>query len=143
MNDGNTEQSNESAGDQKDPPGRTATAAPSPSAAPYASASPPVSIAASPTAAKRGGLLRRLFWLDDKVAQAEQKGFSKAQPGWPEFELSRQARAGIVQIGETGEGNAAVLLLERAEVLFLIRSHLVRRGQAPAEMSLSAEDWKR
>jgi hypothetical protein len=122
MNDGNTEQSNESVGDLKDAPQNSPARPPERSTA-------------------QRGLLRKVFWLDDKLAQAEQKGFSKSQPGWAEFELSRQARAGIVQIGETGEGNAAVLLLERAEVLFLIRSHLARRTLAPACMALSADDW--
>jgi hypothetical protein len=88
-------------------------------------------------------LLRRFFWLDTRVADAAAKGFSKTTAGWAEFELGRQARAGIAQIGETGEESVAVLLLERAAVLFLLRSHLSRCNLAPIGMSLSEKDWAR
>jgi hypothetical protein len=103
----------------------------------------PATATPSAAPAKSLGILRRFFWLDNRVAEAAAKGFSKANSGWAEFELGRQARAGIVQIGETGEGNAAVLLLERSEVLYLLRTHLIRRNLAPSGMSLSEEDWAR
>jgi hypothetical protein len=150
MNDGNAEQSNESVGtpssskqDVAEAPSSTAeaTAKADKPAAPAASEAPAAAKAA--VAPKGVGPLRRFFWLDDRVAEAAQKGFSKGNAGWGEFELARQARAGIVQIGETGEGNAAVLLLERAEVLFLLRSHLSKQKLASIGMSLSDEDWEK
>ena len=152
MNDGNAEQSNESVGF---PAGSTQGAAQTPSGTPASdprsptdaasTVGEPAPAAASPsgTPAKGFGLLRRFFWLDTRVADAAAKGFSKTTAGWAEFELGRQARAGIVQIGETGEESVAVLLLERAAVLFLLRSHLSRCNLAPIGMSLSEEDWAR
>ena len=148
MNDGNTEQSNESVASPQgpsQPPAET-------SAAPIATVAeaPVVASAAAATASTNGSLtprkgqswLRRFFWLDDRVAEAEAKGFSKATAGWGEFDLARQARAGVVQIGETGEGNGAVLLLERAEVLLLLRSHLIKQHLTPVGAALGEQDWE-
>jgi hypothetical protein len=152
MNDGNAEQSNETVGVPANP---TQVAAQSPSVAPSSEAPSPTEAAAeagkpSPskgtvaaTAPKSHGWLRRFFWLDGRVAEAAAKGFADTNPGWPAFALARQARAGIVQIGETGEGNGAVLLLEREEVLLLLRSHLERRNLASIGMGLSEDDWAR
>lgn len=150
MNDGNAGQSNASVGF---PAGSTQGAAQTPSVTPgsdprsptdaAATVGEPAPTASSPsgTQAKGFGLLRRFFWLDNRVADAAVIGFSKTNAGWAEFEIGRQARAGIVQIGGAGEDNAAVLLLERAEVLFLLRSHLSRCNLAPTGMSLSEKDW--
>jgi hypothetical protein len=147
MNDEKADQSNESVGNRE---GSTHDTAVTPSAAPSLDLKTPSAAApaafgsnASTSAPKGHGFFRRFFWLDDKIAEASAKGFSKSQPGWPEFELTRQARAGIVQIGETGESNAAVLLLERSEVLFLLRSHLAKHGVPAPGMSLSEDDWTR
>jgi hypothetical protein len=137
MNDGNAEQSNDSVGSPADSKSEAPEAT---SAAPAPAAGAPAKAATNPP--KQHGWLRKFFWLDERVADAEKKGFSKASAGWGEFELARQARAGIVQIGETGEGNGAVLLLERAEVLFLVRSHLAKQNHAPVGMTLSEEDWE-
>jgi len=76
------------------------------------------------------GWLRRFFWLDDRVAEAKRVCFGPTQPGFAEFDLAKQARAGIVQIGEAGESNGAVLLLERIEAIALMRSHLLIAGHA-------------
>lgn len=146
MNDGNAEQSNESIGfpgsatpgGVNGPPSAPPAAPPDGEPTPTAAASP-----APQSATKKNGFLRQFFWLDARVSEAAAKGFSKGNAGWSEFELARQARAGIVQIGETGEGNAAVLLLERAEVLFLLRSQLARQNLTPIGMSMSEEDWSR
>ncbi len=143
MNDGNAEQSNDSVelqeGSKQQAPETTSAAPASHVGAPTnADATPGKSVISPP---KGHGWLRKFFWLDDRVAEAAAKGFSKTSAGWGEFDLARQARAGIVQIGETGEGNGAVLLLERAEVLFLVRSHLAKQNVAPVGMSLSEDDW--
>lgn len=143
MNDGNAEQSNDSVelpeGSKQQAPETTSAAPASHVGAPTnADATPSKSVTSPP---KGHGWLRKFFWLDDRVAEAAAKGFSKTSAGWGEFDLARQARAGIVQIGETGEGNGAVLLLERAEVLFLVRSHLAKQNVAPVGMSLSESDW--
>lgn len=153
MNDGNAEQSNESVGVQAGaaPPAVNEQANAASSAAPASATSgnpsseAPSTAAApsSPSMPKKSSFLRRFFWLDDRISEAATKGFAKGQPGWAEFDFGRQARAGIVQIGETGEGNAAVLLLERAEVLFLLRSHFARQKLAPIGMFMSEADWTR
>jgi hypothetical protein len=152
MNNGNPEQANELVGF---PAGSTQGAAQAPSVAPAPDPRStkdapsavgdlaPVAATPSGTPGKSFELLRRFFWLDDRVAEAAAKGFSKTNAGWAEFELGRQARAGIAQIGETGEENAAVLLLDRAAVLFLLRSHLSRCNLSPTGMSFSEEDWVR
>lgn len=145
MNDGNAEQSNDSGGIQEggtQAAPETTSAAPAPPAT--ASAAPAAAAASKPAASgpKQYGPLRKFFWMDERVTEADKKGFSKSSPGWGEFDLARQARAGIVQIGETGEGNGAVLLLERAEVLLLIRSHLAKQNKAPAGAVLTASDWE-
>jgi hypothetical protein len=152
MNDGNAEQSNETVGVPANP---TQAAAQSPSVAPSSEPLPPTeaaavnsspvpsNLSASGTPAKSQGWLRQFFWLDGRVAEAATKGFADTNPGWAAFALARQVRAGIVQIGETGEGNGAVMLLEREEVLLLLRSHLERRNLAPIGLSLSDDDWVR
>jgi hypothetical protein len=89
---------------------------------------------ATPTAATTPGRknessgLRRFFWLDERVAEAKKASFGPNSPGFSEFEMAKQVHAGVVQIGETGESNGAVLLLERIEVLSLLQSHLLHAG---------------
>lgn len=105
-----------------------------------AAASAKTGPAATPRA---GSALRRLFWLDERVAEARRLCFSSGHAGYAEFDMARQARAGIVQIGETSENNGAVLLLERIEVLSLLRTHLQRAGLPQTGVaSLSTEDWE-
>lgn len=77
---------------------------------------------------KKTGGLRRFLWLDERVAEAQRTSFGQGAPGFEEFDLARQARAGTVQIGEAGESSGAVLLLQRLEVIALIRSHLMKAG---------------
>lgn len=145
MNDGNAEQSKDSVetSDKQPMPSAVASEAANPSdkasVAPGSATSKP---AKAVNASAGGGFFRRFFWLDHRVKEAAEKGFAKAHPGWTEFELARQARSGIVQIGETGEGNGAVLLLERAEVLFLICAHLKKQKLGSVGLSLSPEDWE-
>jgi hypothetical protein len=125
MTDGNTVQENESVQD-------TSTS----------SSRAPSSPAATPTV--KGGALRRFFWMDEKVAHARKLCFSKGDPGFAEFDLAKQAREGIVQIGETGEGNTAVLLLERIETLYLLRSYLKKSSLPVGDSNyLSESDLSR
>ncbi|MGC4067840.1 MAG: hypothetical protein QM784_24950 [Polyangiaceae bacterium] len=121
MTDGNTVQENESVQDTSTSSHRA-----------------PSSATATPTA--KGGALRRFFWMDERVAQARKLCFSKGDPGFAEFDLAKQAREGIVQIGETGEGNAAVLLLERIETLFLLRSYLKKNSLPVGDANYLSED---
>jgi hypothetical protein len=72
--------------------------------------------------------LRRFFWLDERVTEAKKASFGPNSPGFSEFEMAKQVHAGVVQIGETGESNGAVLMLERIEVLALSQSHLLHAG---------------
>jgi hypothetical protein len=91
---------------------------------------------------RRWDFLRRFFWLDEKMAQIATAGMDINQSGWPEFELVCQARDGVLLLGDRGEDHAAVLILERTEVLFLIRALMKRHGLACPERYLSEVDWK-
>lgn len=145
MNDGNVEQSKASVQTSDNPPtpesvvSQDASSSDKPAITAEPAASPSVKAPAPKTGA---GFFRRFFWLDHRVKEAAEKGFAKDQPGWTQFELARQARSGIVQIGETGEGNGAVLLLERAEVLFLLCAHLKKHKLGTIGMSVSSADWE-
>ncbi|HMA94855.1 MAG TPA: discoidin domain-containing protein [Polyangiaceae bacterium] len=143
MNDGNAEQSNESVASSDNATSENATGRSAKPASIADQVPPPA--AATPAvgaSSKEKGGLRKFFWLDERVAEASKKGFSKGHPGWPDYDLARQARSGIVQIGETGEGNGAVLILERAEVIFLLRAYCKRHGLGSIGSSLSDSDWE-
>jgi hypothetical protein len=122
MTDGNTVQENESVQN-------TSTSS---------SRAPSGPAAATPTS--KGGALRRFFWMDERIAQAKKHCFSKGDPGYAEFALARHAREGIVQIGETGDGNMAVLLLERVETLFLVRSFLGKNSLQVSDNNYLTDD---
>lgn len=142
MNDGNAEQSNESVASSENATSENATGRSEKPASTTDQVPPAAAKPATVAPAKGSGGLRKFFWLDQRVAEAAKKGFSKGHPGWPEYDLARQARAGIVQIGETGEGNGAVLLLERAEVMFLLRAYFKRHQLGTIGMALSESDWE-
>jgi hypothetical protein len=106
-----------------------------PPAAPQTQPAQPT-VAAAPSApaaaaAQPGGfmqLLRRFFWMDEKMAVAVREGYAPGHPGWQEYELSRAARTDASQLGESGEGEASALLLNRAAVTLMIGAHLARAG---------------
>ncbi len=87
--------------------------------------------------------LRAYFWLDEPIARAKKRAFSSKDPGWLEFSWGRQTRAARAQLGNGGEQDIAVLALERAEALFLLRCHCVRAGLRPPTSLVSEETWQR
>lgn len=108
---------------------------------PVASASNLQGSAAAP-AKSASNPLRRLLWLDERVAEARRATFAPPQPGWAEYDAARHAREGVVQIGETGQSSWAVLLLERAAASLLVRAHAARSGISISQGPLSEADWE-
>jgi hypothetical protein len=89
-----------------------------------------------------GNPIRRLIWLDERVAEARRSTFGPQQPGWAQYDAARHAREGVVQIGETGQSSWAVLLLERSAASLLVRAHAARNGIAVSEGPLTQADWE-
>lgn len=85
--------------------------------------------------------IRRILWLEERLAEARQKTFGPSQPGWAEYHAARHARDGVVQIGETGQSSWAVLLLERVTASLLLRAHAARAGLIISTGPLSEADW--
>ncbi len=86
--------------------------------------------------------IRRILWLDERVAEARVNTFGPSQPGWAEYDAARHAREGVVQIGETGQSSWAVLLLERVTASLLLRAHAARAGIEISAGALSEADWE-
>jgi hypothetical protein len=81
--------------------------APAPSAAVPAvdAASPGVAVAQAETyggaaASRFWRLLRRFFWMDERMAVSARQSYASGQPGWDEYQLGRAA-----QIGATNSVN--------------------------------------
>jgi hypothetical protein len=87
------------------------------------------------------GLLRRFFWMDERMAVAVSHSFSPGQPGWYEYSLARSAQIGASQFGEEEEGGGSALLLNRAAVTLMIRAHLARAGSALMPPATGGEYW--
>ncbi|HJX54634.1 MAG TPA: discoidin domain-containing protein [Polyangia bacterium] len=109
--------------------------APAPSAAVPAAdaASPGVAVAQAETyggaaASRFWRLLRRFFWMDERMAVSARQSYASGQPGWDEYQLGRAAQIGASQLGESEEGGGSALLLDRAAVMLLIRAHVARAG---------------
>ena len=107
---------------------------PAPQAAEPAIAPPAqtAAVAPAPGGAAPGGFgkwLRRFFWMDERMAAAVREGYAPGHPGWEEYELARAARTDASQLGESGEGEASALLLNRAAVTLMIAVHLARAGK--------------
>lgn len=130
MTDGNTVQPSES------------EQAPSASA-PKEAKAPKTTVSSTSNSKGEAGWFRRFFWLDERVAEAKKLCFGPNSPGFAEFELAKQVRAGVVQIGEAAESNGAVLLLERIEGLALLQSHLLKAGlPCVGKAHLTEEDFQ-
>lgn len=130
MTDGNTVQASES----EQAPSESAKSEVTPAAVTAGAANPRKS---------NGGWFRRFFWLDERVAEAKKLCFGPSSPGFAEYEMAKQVHAGVVQIGEAGESNGAVLLLERIEVLALLQSHLLNAGlPCLGKAHLTEEDFQ-
>ena len=99
-------------------------------------------LTSSSSGAPSSGVLRRLIWLDQRVNEARQKTFSPEHAGWPEYDVARHARDGVIQIGETGLSSWAVLLLERDAAALLIRAHAARENIRVSGGQLSDADWE-
>lgn len=56
-----------------------------------------------PAAITRSNSLRRFFWLDDRIAEANARSFGPSKAGWREFELARQIRDAIEEANESSE----------------------------------------
>jgi hypothetical protein len=118
-------------------PGKAATTSGAPPASP---APQPGSVTTE--AAPRSNWFRRVLWMDQCVTEARKQTFGPSCPGWAEYEMARQSRDGVVQIGETGSSSLAVLLLERAAASLLIRAHMARQGAGVKTRVFSESDWE-
>ncbi len=96
----------------------------------------------SPRRPPSSNTLRKLVWLDERVAEARQKNFGPEHAGWPEYDAARHARDGVVQIGETGQSSWAVLLLERDAAALLVRAHAAREDIHLSGGPLNDGDWE-
>jgi len=85
----------------------------------------------------------RFFWLEARVASATAQEFGPSLPGWRDFEFAREARVAVREIRELGETNYPVLLLERSEVLLLLRCHMQRHGIDTPGAVMTEHDWNR
>ncbi len=75
-------------------------------------------------------------------ADSVSNGSTLNQTGWKEFEMALQAGKAAAYLSELDTDSAAVLILERAEVLLLIRALLQRQGLACPGTQLSEQDWE-
>ncbi len=108
-----------------------------------ASATPTAQEVAAVASPPRPSALRRFFWMDEQLSAAKKRGYGAGQPGYSEYSLARQAQAGVLQIGESGESSLAVLLLQTEAVRLLFRAHCLRADLAPPSPSLDEADLER
>ncbi len=87
------------------------------------------------------GFLRRFFWLDEKIANARTAGWGMDAAGFAEFEVVRQVQRAVTLLDHLGEGNSAILVLERAQVLLLIRALMKRQAMDLPALHLDEDDW--
>ena len=85
--------------------------------------------------------LKRFFWMDEQMAAAVRDGYGPGQLGWEEFRLARAAANEVKTLGETGEGLGSALLLIRAALMLLTRSHLARLGIEVKPTATGDECW--
>ena len=88
-----------------------------------------------------GGFLSRVLWLGPRVAGARATAFGPGQPGYVWYDIARQICDDVVEIGETGKGSWAVLLLDCKAVELLVRAHLVRARLSSGAAPLTEADW--
>jgi len=86
--------------------------------------------------------LGRVLWLGPRVAEARERSFGPAQPGFAWYDVARQICDDVVKIGETGKGSWAVLLLDTTAVELLVRAHLARAGLLTSSGPLGDSDWE-
>lgn len=87
-----------------------------------------------------GGFLRRFFWMDDRVREAQKISYGSSSPGWEDYALARQAQTGILQIGESGDTSSAVLLLQCSAARLLVRAHVARANIEPPSAAITSEE---
>jgi hypothetical protein len=114
-------------------------AAPTPSGT-KAEATVPAAVAAKAAAAPSSGFFRRFFWMDDRVREAQKLSYGPSNPGWEDYTLARQAQAGILQIGESGDTSSAVLLLQCSAARLLVRAHFSRKNEVPPSAAITNEE---
>jgi hypothetical protein len=110
------------------------------------SATPPGTAALAATARSKSGLmrsLRRLFWMDERVAQARAAALRRGQPGWDEYAFAAALVADADQLGEPVDGKTSALLLYRAAAALLVRAELLRGGTDPGSAATTEECWTR
>jgi len=107
---------------------------------PTTPAAPSVAAVAAP---RRPSALRRFFWMDEQLSAAKLRGYGAGQPGYAEYSLARQAQAGVLQIGESGESSLAVLLLQTEAVRLLFRAHCLRAELDPPSVAIDDADLER
>ncbi len=85
--------------------------------------------------------LSRLLWMGPRVAEAREKTFGPAKPGFAWFDLARQLCDDVVEIGEAGKSSWAALLLDCEWAGLLVRAHLEREGLLSGAGPLGEGDW--
>jgi hypothetical protein len=121
--------------------------APASSVAGAGAASPTVAVAPGTTASRApsrfGRLLRRFFWMEERMDSAMRQRYAAGYPGWDEYQFACAARVGASQLGESGEGEGSALLLDCAAVALLIRVHLARAGRELGPIPAGDDYWAR
>ena len=91
---------------------------------------------------RRFSFLRKYFWLDDKLAVLHSAGWWMSQSGMSELVVASQARDGFAQLGDRQKHCLAVVILQRTELLLLLRSLMKQRGLECSGISLDENEWK-
>ncbi len=72
--------------------------------------------------------LVKFFWMPDQLKAARAQGFDQSKPGWPYYELAREAVVAAQRLGELSEAKQGVTLLNREAMLLMARAGLARVG---------------
>jgi hypothetical protein len=97
---------------------------------------------ATPSSTKdRPSWLRRLLWIEARVAEARDTTFGPGKPGFSWFDIARRLCNDVAEVGQTGKSSLAVLLLECDQVGLLVRAYLERAGLPSGAGPLGPADW--
>ncbi|MBN2196417.1 MAG: discoidin domain-containing protein [Polyangiaceae bacterium] len=91
---------------------------------------PAAAPAANPVAAGPSfwTVVRRFFWMDEKLAAARRVGFAPGSSGYVEFELGREGLIAAQRLSELADGKLGALLLGREVAQLLVAAHVARSG---------------
>ena len=100
-------------------------------------------VGASPSPRATSSGLKRLFWMNRRIADAKQRTFDASKPGFAWYQVARQLCNDVVTIEETKPGSPSALLLDCTAAGLLVRAHLAREGWQTGSGPLSEADWEK